>query len=745
MTTELQRFHQWAKEHGVRSRVVAQESLGKGTGLFLSLAEKHILAVEQAVAAAAAADADAATTPSSDTTVDPLLFVPSPLLLSKSRVFALTECEPLQRTLKMLGSYDEVTERMSLLLFLIYGRLAVRERNRKEALRYARMAAKADALAKARENGATIESTVDDHDDHEEEEEGEEDWIKPSGFEPYVAVLPDISTPVTLTPEVVQGYLAGTLLLDSVCAKRKRLEAEYENLSGARGIFEHWKVHPTLEDYIWADATFWSRVLSFQSQRDFEGTEEAGKVANGSTKSEGKKKDDMHMAPFLDFANHATKPNIRWHVDDAGLYVLPFDNDEEDGEVDPHLVDNVCRSVPVNVPVKGHSDKPTLHELKETHQELFLSYGDKPNMELLFLYGFMLSNNPVQLQTLAMPMDEEDPYYMPKAHTLMRMHLLPRVTIYLDTHQAPPDVVELHPGLWITEASRDLLWIYALNEEDGLGAELEEPELKICKIHESVDEGDDEMEEADLDDEDELGCLYLTINGQKMETRQQLHEVLPTLEIYPVLVLRIMVMLGQRLEFYIARITESGDKVTKTEGGEIVHAIRYDAPLTNPGTPDLPTGGNVSGAASSERLSPEQTPAVNPAFGKIRMEAASRLGYTIGGGRDSPGHHHHIGHVAVRPCTVDTTTIEQHQDDEADPMIHHQLEVEAQVSTLVQIMKEYRNEELQMLIQMSDKVGEAQVQYLENNTAVQEYLAKMQAEDAVDEHQDTQEADLTAI
>ncbi|KAG0237910.1 hypothetical protein BGW42_008010 [Actinomortierella wolfii] len=733
MTIELQRFHHWAKENGIRSRVVAKESLGKGTGLFLTLAEKDALLKEQQRALSGHRQSDDQSQ-EEDNLVEPLLFIPRHLLLSKSRVFELSNCEPLQKTYQMLGGYENVTERMSLLLFLVYERLAVHERNRKEALRCEQVLAKAAALAleSSRENGTKVESAGDDIDD--DDDDHHESWNKDILFEPYIAVLPDISTPVTLSTEIVQGYLAGTLLLDSVCAKRARLEAEYENLSGARGIFEHWEVHPTLDDYIWADATFWSRVLSFQSQRDYElATAKAGdsaKAGDGENMKQQQLQDDMHLVPFLDFANHATKPNIRWHVDESGLYVLPHFCEEEEDNFDK--ADNTS-SIPVQIPVNDKEDKPTPHSLKETHQELYLSYGDKPNMELLFLYGFMLSNNPVQLQTVAMPMDEDDPYYMPKAHTLMRMGLLPRVTLYLDTRTATEELIEICPGLWITEASRDLIWIYCLNEEDGLGVEVDEPDLKVCRVHDSAsmeDDSEEAVDEADLEDEDEFGRFVLTIKGQRIETRKQLHDIVPTLDIYPVLVLRLMVMLGQRLEYYITRITHSGDKVTKTEGIEIVRAVHYDSPQVNPSTPVLTP-------VDSGTASPEQNPPSVPAIGKIRLDASSRLGYTLGG-RDSPGHQHHRHHVAVRPCK-ETVAIEQ--EDEGDPLIKHQMEVEAQVSTLVQIMKAYRHEELQMLIQMSDKIGEGQVHYLENNTAVQEYLARMQAEEVAEADDGTKDAD----
>ncbi|KAK3806843.1 MAG: hypothetical protein J3Q66DRAFT_406959 [Benniella sp.] len=76
-------------------------------------------------------------------------------------------------------------------------------------------------------------------------------------------MLPDVCTPVTLDPGLTRGYLAETLLLDSVCAKRAKLESEYELLSRNMGVFEPWPVRPSLDDFVWADATFWSRVHSF--------------------------------------------------------------------------------------------------------------------------------------------------------------------------------------------------------------------------------------------------------------------------------------------------------------------------------------------------------------------------------------------------------------------------------------------------------------------------------------------------
>ncbi|KAG0037811.1 hypothetical protein BGZ82_001759 [Podila clonocystis] len=417
-----------------------------------------------------------------DTDSGDLLFVPCSLTLSRSNVLH-QPCSDLATTIGTIGE-DAITERLALILFLLYERLILNHK------------------------GST-----------------------PTKFAPYIAVLPEISTPVTLDPELAQGYLAGTILLDSVCAKRKKLEAEYAQLSGNLGAFEHWPVKPTVADFIWADATVWSRVLSFQSQVK-------------ESENELELVDDLHMVPYLDFANHANQSNIRWQVDEQGLRVW------------------------------GNEHLTLTEDAKEP--EVFLSYGEKPNTELLFLYGFTLKDNPTKFLTFAMPMDEEDPYYMPKAHTLMRQGIPPRITLYVERSGTMTDLVELCSGLWITRESLYLLWIYSLNEEDGLSALIEESESKVCVPHEDLAEDNEEPEVVDLVDEEDVGRLIMTIQGHQILSNERLEAVVPKLEIYPVLMLRALVMVAARVEHYIERIMETGDKVQMTEHVEIVRAVKYD-------------------------------------------------------------------------------------------------------------------------------------------------------------------------
>ncbi|KAF9310342.1 hypothetical protein BGZ91_007121 [Linnemannia elongata] len=592
--TPLASFCRWAHTNGVVSRLIPKESKGMGVGLFFDPKSNNTK--------------DKDNNNKNELGQGELLFVPQPLLLCRSRVLQFT-CPHLQKSLSIIGP-SNVSERLAIILFILSQRLTLEDR--------------------AQQQCPHPTATITDSADHScytssnKEQSGDL-------FSDYIATLPDVSTPVTLEPDLVRGYLAGSLLLDSVCAKRSKLEAEFENLSGNLGAFEDWPCRPTLDNFIWADATFWSRVLSFKTQWTDNDTSDNFK-------------DDMHMVPYLDFANHATSPNIRWEVDSDGLRVwgqesLLQDSMDGDGE-----------------------------------REVFLSYGNKPNNELLFLYGFTLRDNPIQFLTLAMPMDEDDPYYMPKAHSLMRWEMPPRITIYLKKTEGPDDMEEFCPGLWITPKSRYLLWLYALNEDDGLGALIEEPESKVCVMQDSAnqDNGEDSHEEADLLDEDVVGRLVLTINDTKVDTLEVLESIVPKLDIFPVIKLRILVLVANRIEYYINRIMETGDKVQKAEDIGIVRAVQYEQD--------------------------EYTP------NHVEAQPPSRLGRNIG------------------DCLLPTIL----EPDHTQPITSRQLEAEKQVSNLVTMMKNYRSEEMDVLVGMGNALGEAQTHCLEESDFVQSYLARMQ-------------------
>lgn len=280
-------------------KLVPKESKGMGTGLFVDLAQ-----------GADRKDGQDG---------GELLFVPHSLILSPSSINQLN-CPHLQTAFKTVGQ-DNLTERLVFILFLLYERLALEH---------------LECLPK---HNSSKDASLDTPS------------FTPSPFAPYVAMLPDVCTPVTLDPGLTRGYLAGTLLLDSVCAKRAKLESEFELLSGTLGLFDPWPVRPSLEDFVWADATFWSRVLSFGTQW--------AQTPDGQNPG-SMPVDDMHMVPYLDFANHAGKPNIRWQVDEDGLRVWAMES----------LLGSIH---------EGDQDHP-----KDQSQEVYLSYGNKSNTELLY-------------------------------------------------------------------------------------------------------------------------------------------------------------------------------------------------------------------------------------------------------------------------------------------------------------------------------------------------------------------------
>jgi hypothetical protein len=145
----------------------------------------------------------------------------------------------------------------------------------------------------------------------------------------------------------VDTWLASTPLLTAVERKRKRLSKEAEQ----------WQVWSQLarkqltlkDDYMiklaaditedevyWADAIYWSRVLELPSS------------SGGSYHA---------LVPLIDMCNHSIQPNARWQVTEQG-----------------------------NVQLITNATSAT---------ELCISYGDKPNAELLFSHGFALADNPI--------------------------------------------------------------------------------------------------------------------------------------------------------------------------------------------------------------------------------------------------------------------------------------------------------------------------------------------------------------
>lgn len=163
-----------------------------------------------------------------------------------------------------------------------------------------------------------------------------------SEWAPYIQSLPPSHDIPLYFSKGALDELKGTSLANAAETQRKEVDEEWRTMAplaadalnqGGAGALQL-----SQQDFQWARATYWSRALA---------------LGKGSNPPEG-------LVPGLDFANHAPLGHgkARWEVDRTNNSVKL-----------------------VGVPPKSNS-------------EITISYGDKSNEELMFMYGFALRDNP---------------------------------------------------------------------------------------------------------------------------------------------------------------------------------------------------------------------------------------------------------------------------------------------------------------------------------------------------------------
>lgn len=113
------------------------------------------------------------------------------------------------------------------------------------------------------------------------------------------------------------------------------------------------------------------------------------------------------MIPILDLCNHVSVPNAYWKVFPAGL--LPSNK--------PHSIEHSI------LLIADGNHKDTL----KPGSEVFISYGEKSNEELLFQYGFVEKGNVHDKLVFFLVRMEEDSLWSEKAHILQKLLLPPRL------------------------------------------------------------------------------------------------------------------------------------------------------------------------------------------------------------------------------------------------------------------------------------------------------------------------------
>jgi hypothetical protein len=293
-------------------------------------------------------------------------------------------------------------------------------------------------------------------------------------WEPYISILPSIEFFKENHVLFNLHSIEGTTLENSTRAKIASLKRELEAITQTQDAT--WISDIDLDMYLWADCVFWSRVVGI------------GGGDNESTSLVG----NMALIPFFDFANHsADKPNIRWQLNQKGLDLVTYPD-----------------------------------QTIENGNELLLSYGSKPNQELLFLHGFCIENNHepscITLPLLPFLDPTADPLNLPKIHWLKKIGVKPTLKLTNEKQKSQ----DLLIGCGWTYDSIVAMYLVVLDEDDG--------------VEFSVNEG----------------SIQLLVQGKSIATMKELENAVTEMDHSPVIKLRVIMLLLEVLEYQYSQNTE---------------------------------------------------------------------------------------------------------------------------------------------------------------------------------------------
>ncbi|XP_040861117.1 uncharacterized protein [Glycine max] len=214
----------------------------------------------------------------------------------------------------------------------------------------------------------------------------------------YLDILPTtFGNPLWFSDDELQE-LRGTTLYRATELQKKSLLSLYE--SKVKDIVKklltldgNSEIEVCFEDFLWANSVFWSRALNIPMPRSYvfpemqdahdiciREADEKRKLIAGShvKKSDNQTKEGTcnpmtgdtvwveGLVPGIDFCNHDLKPIATWEVDGTGL----------------------ASGVPFSMYLISAAQSPL-----QIDQEIYISYGNKGNEELLYLYGFVIDDN----------------------------------------------------------------------------------------------------------------------------------------------------------------------------------------------------------------------------------------------------------------------------------------------------------------------------------------------------------------
>ncbi|KAL2330372.1 hypothetical protein Fmac_017953 [Flemingia macrophylla] len=221
---------------------------------------------------------------------------------------------------------------------------------------------------------------------------------KNSLWKPYFDMLPTtFGNPLWFSDGELQE-LRGTTLYRATELQKKSLLSLYETkvkdiVKKLLALDGNSEIEVCFEDFLWANSVFWSRALNIPMPRSYVFPElqdahdgcisEALENRQFITGSQVNTSNNLiieaacntitgdtvyveGLVPGIDFCNHDLKPIATWEIDGTGL----------------------TTGVPFSMYLISAAQSPL-----QIDQEISISYGNKGNEELLYLYGFVMNDN----------------------------------------------------------------------------------------------------------------------------------------------------------------------------------------------------------------------------------------------------------------------------------------------------------------------------------------------------------------
>ncbi|XP_011035479.1 PREDICTED: uncharacterized protein LOC105133260 [Populus euphratica] len=236
-----------------------------------------------------------------------------------------------------------------------------------------------------------------------------------SSWKPYLDMLPTtFGNPLWFTDDELLE-LKGTTLYRATELQRKRLLSMYEDK--VKGLVQKLLIldgdlesEVCFEDFLWANSVFWARALNIPFPRSYvfpqvqedQDSQSSLSIDSGVSHSDisagdlTDRKDEERskvpgvdgqfnetvwvegLVPGIDFCNHDLKAVATWEVDGTGM----------------------TAGVPHSMYLLSAEKTPFQME-----KEVTISYGNKGNEELLYLYGFVIDNNPDEYLMVHYPVE----------------------------------------------------------------------------------------------------------------------------------------------------------------------------------------------------------------------------------------------------------------------------------------------------------------------------------------------------